>query len=87
MCPPLSASGKEGYKNSRQESEGEGDTYRPKLRADGGRKMAGGGLRMLSHGVPFVAVVVGGAYYLSTMLSTQIEVRDKVSPRLSLSSL
>ena len=38
----------------------------------------GGGLRMLSHGVPFVAVVVGGAYYLSTMLSTQIEVKDKV---------
>lgn len=37
-----------------------------------------GGLHMLSYGVPFVAVVVGGAYYLSTMLSTQIEVKDKV---------
>ena len=38
------------------------------------------GLRLLSQGVPFVAVVVGGAYYLSTMLSTQIEVKDKVTP-------
>ena len=36
------------------------------------------GLQMLSLGLPLVATVIGGAFYLSTILSTQIEIKDKV---------
>lgn len=38
---------------------------------------------MASLGLPLVCVVVGGAGYLSTLLDTQMQLKDKVGTTLS----
>jgi hypothetical protein len=43
-----------------------------------GARRTGRDLSMLGLGAPLVMVVVGGAYYLATLLDTQMQVKDKV---------